>query len=111
PDSKFYQVQIHIVWKNVDYVYHLRIAAMVAFDLSGSNSLSQEIPNGLTTLLGLRYLNLSGNHLSGCIPEDIGNLVRLLGPLTEPALKQWFVREDTYSQSAADTCRPIDIQQ
>uniref|UniRef100_A0A453G8Z6 Leucine-rich repeat-containing N-terminal plant-type domain-containing protein n=1 Tax=Aegilops tauschii subsp. strangulata TaxID=200361 RepID=A0A453G8Z6_AEGTS len=45
-------------------------------DLSG-NSLSQEIPGGLTTLLGLRYLNLSGNHLSGCIPEDIGNLVLL----------------------------------
>ena len=50
---------------------------MVAFDLSGSNSLSQEIPNGLTTLLGLRYLNLSGNHLSGYIPGDIGNLVLL----------------------------------
>ncbi|VAH83211.1 unnamed protein product [Triticum turgidum subsp. durum] len=50
--------------------------AMAGIDLSG-NSLSQEIPNGLTTLLGVRYLNLSGNHFSGCIPEDIGNLVLL----------------------------------
>ena len=49
---------------------------MAGIDLSG-NSLSQEIPNGLTTLVGLRYLNLSGNHLSGYIPEDIGNLVLL----------------------------------
>ena len=76
PDRSSYEVQIHIVWKNVDYVYHLMIAAMAGIDLSG-NSLSQEIPNGLTTLVGLRYLNLSGNHLSGYIPEDIGNLVLL----------------------------------
>src|SRR4051812_16904247 len=54
PDSNGYQVQIQIVWKNVDYVYHLMIAAMAGIDLS-ANSLSQEIPDGLTTLLGLRY--------------------------------------------------------
>ncbi|VAH83258.1 unnamed protein product [Triticum turgidum subsp. durum] len=76
PDRYVYQVRIQIIWKNVDYVYHLMIAAMAGIDLSG-NSLSQEIPNGLTDLLGLRYLNLSGNHLSGCIPEDIGNIVLL----------------------------------
>ena len=76
PDRSSYEVQIHIVWKNVDYVYHLMIAAMAGIDLSG-NFLSQEIPKGLTTLVGLRYLNLSGNHLSGYIPEDIGNLVLL----------------------------------
>ncbi|KAM3334645.1 hypothetical protein ACQJBY_029218 [Aegilops geniculata] len=49
---------------------------MAGIDLSG-NSLSQEIPDGLTTLVGLRYLNLSANHVSGRIPEDIGNLVLL----------------------------------
>ncbi|XP_047054068.1 probable leucine-rich repeat receptor-like protein kinase At1g35710 [Lolium rigidum] len=76
PDQNDYRVQIHIVWKNVDYVYHLMIAAMAGIDLSG-NSLSQEIPDGLTTLLGLRYLNLSGNYLSGRIPKGIGNLVLL----------------------------------
>uniref|UniRef100_A0ACD5XEM4 Uncharacterized protein n=1 Tax=Avena sativa TaxID=4498 RepID=A0ACD5XEM4_AVESA len=70
------QVQIQIVWKNMDYVYGFMIAAMAGIDLSG-NSLSREIPNGLTTLVGLMYLNLSGNYLSGCIPEDIGNLVLL----------------------------------
>uniref|UniRef100_A0A8I6X5Y0 Uncharacterized protein n=1 Tax=Hordeum vulgare subsp. vulgare TaxID=112509 RepID=A0A8I6X5Y0_HORVV len=71
------QEQIQIVWKNVGYVYGFMIADMAGIDLSG-NSLSQEIPNGLTSLLGLRYLNLSANHLSGCISEDIGNLVRLV---------------------------------
>uniref|UniRef100_A0A453G8S7 Leucine-rich repeat-containing N-terminal plant-type domain-containing protein n=1 Tax=Aegilops tauschii subsp. strangulata TaxID=200361 RepID=A0A453G8S7_AEGTS len=75
-DPDFFGKRIHIVWKNVNYAYSLQISAVAGIDLSG-NSLSQEIPKGLTTLLGLRYLNLSGNHLSGCIPEDIGNLVLL----------------------------------
>ncbi|KAI5003026.1 hypothetical protein ZWY2020_027676 [Hordeum vulgare] len=79
------QEQIQIVWKNVGYVYGFVIAGMAGIDLSG-NSLSQEIPNGLTSLQATWYgwnhlsginLNLSANHLSGCIPEDIGNLVRL----------------------------------
>ncbi|XP_044978033.1 leucine-rich repeat receptor protein kinase EMS1-like isoform X1 [Hordeum vulgare subsp. vulgare] len=73
----YYQApQIQIVWKNVEYFYIMLRAGMAGIDLSG-NSLSEEIPNGLTALVGLRYLNLSGNHLSGCIPEDIGNLVLL----------------------------------
>ncbi|VAH83215.1 unnamed protein product [Triticum turgidum subsp. durum] len=71
-----YASRIPIVWKNVEHDYSLLIAGMAGIDLSG-NSLSQEIPNGLTTLVGLRYLNLSGNHLSGCIPEDIGDMVLL----------------------------------
>jgi hypothetical protein len=75
-DHYMYAEKIEIVWKNVDHVYNMMIAAMSGIDLSG-NSLTQEIPNGLTTLHGLRYLNLSGNLLSGCIPEDIGNLVLL----------------------------------
>nr|CDM85559.1 unnamed protein product [Triticum aestivum] len=75
-DKYSYQVEIHIVWKNVDHVYNLKIVAVVGIDLSG-NSLTLEIPNGLTTLGGVRYLNLSGNHLSGCIPADIGNMVLL----------------------------------
>uniref|UniRef100_A0ACD5WLG2 Uncharacterized protein n=1 Tax=Avena sativa TaxID=4498 RepID=A0ACD5WLG2_AVESA len=73
-DRYIYQVQIQIIWKNMDYVYGFLIAVMAGIDLSG-NSLSQEIPIGLTSLLGLRYLNLSGNHFSGRIPNDIGNLV------------------------------------
>ncbi|XP_037416840.1 MDIS1-interacting receptor like kinase 2-like [Triticum dicoccoides] len=75
-DHYMYAERIEIVWKNVDHVYNIMIAAIAGIDLSG-NSLTLEIPNGLTTLLGLRYLNLSGNHLSGSIPEDIGNLVLL----------------------------------
>nr|XP_020172750.1 probable leucine-rich repeat receptor-like protein kinase At1g35710 [Aegilops tauschii subsp. strangulata] len=66
--------QIQIVWKNVDYLYIMVMAGIAGIDFSG-NSLSQEIPNGLTTLIGIRYLNLSRNHLSGLIPNGIGNLV------------------------------------
>ena len=68
--------QTQIVWKGADHGFPILMVGIVGIDLSG-NSLSQEIPKGLTTLLGLRYLNLSGNHLLGCIPEDIGNLVLL----------------------------------
>nr|CDM85558.1 unnamed protein product [Triticum aestivum] len=76
PRQYLYQLRIQITWKNVDYVYRLLIASVAGIDLSG-NSLSQEIPKGITALIGLRYLNLSGNHLSDCIPEDIGNMVLL----------------------------------
>uniref|UniRef100_A0ACD5XAM4 Uncharacterized protein n=1 Tax=Avena sativa TaxID=4498 RepID=A0ACD5XAM4_AVESA len=75
-DDDAYVEQIQIVWKNMGYGYSTTITGMVGIDLSG-NFLSQEIPDGLTTLVALRYLNLSGNHLSGCIPKDIGNLLLL----------------------------------
>ncbi|CAD6247211.1 unnamed protein product [Miscanthus lutarioriparius] len=49
---------------------------MTGIDLS-SNSLSGEVPSGLTKLEGLRFLNLSRNRFSGCIPEDIGGFKNL----------------------------------
>nr|CDM85557.1 unnamed protein product [Triticum aestivum] len=94
PDSKFYQVQIHIVWKNVDYVYNLRIEAMVGIDLSGCipedignlvwlesldlsrNQLSGEIPSSFASLKSMSVLNLSSNGLSGRIPT--GNQLQTL---------------------------------
>ncbi|KAH7834589.1 hypothetical protein Vadar_017670 [Vaccinium darrowii] len=42
-------------------------------DLS-DNNISEEIPEEITSLLGLRSLNLSGNHLTGVIPKEIGNM-------------------------------------
>jgi hypothetical protein len=68
--------QLHIVLKNEGYLYNYTISFIVGMDLS-SNFLSQEIPKGLTSLVGLGYLNLSRNHLSGGIPRDVGNLVLL----------------------------------
>ena len=50
-----------------------RHAFVTGIDLS-SNSLSGEIPSELTSLRGMRLLNMSRNKLSGSIPKDIGNL-------------------------------------
>jgi hypothetical protein len=74
--GEFDREEIEIVWKNAGRVYNLWKGPVVGIDLS-NNYLSQEIPNGLTALLVLRYLNLSRNHLLGSIPKDIGNLVLL----------------------------------
>jgi hypothetical protein len=46
---------------------------MTGMDLS-SNLLTGDIPEELTYLQGLRFLNLSRNDLSGTIPESIGSL-------------------------------------
>ncbi|KAF3448153.1 hypothetical protein FNV43_RR08864 [Rhamnella rubrinervis] len=45
-----------------------------SLDLS-SNNFFGEIPQQLTTLMGLQSLNLSGNQLNGSIPGDIGNMM------------------------------------
>ncbi|XP_068639549.1 receptor-like protein EIX2 [Aristolochia californica] len=49
---------------------------VISLDLSGNN-LSGKIPEAIGDLLGLINLNLSGNQLSGKIPESIGNLHQL----------------------------------
>lgn len=56
--------------------FRTQLARFVGFDLS-ANRLSGEIPRGLTTLVGLSYLNLSQNHLTGDVPEDIDGLESL----------------------------------
>lgn len=71
-----YSEQLQLVWKNENYVYSKTITFIMGIDLS-CNLLSQTIPEGLTNLRGLRYLNLSRNQLSGDIPKDIGNLALL----------------------------------
>jgi hypothetical protein len=60
------------VTKHQEYQYAAHsIVYMVGIDLS-CNHLTGGIPDEITSLNGLRYLNLSWNYLSGKIPEDIG---------------------------------------
>ncbi|PUZ38715.1 hypothetical protein GQ55_9G218700 [Panicum hallii var. hallii] len=68
-----YQDRIDIIWKGQEVILQKILQLMTGIDLSG-NSLSQCIPEELTNLEGLRFLNLSRNNLSCGIPESIGSL-------------------------------------
>ncbi|XP_019439069.1 PREDICTED: receptor-like protein 12 [Lupinus angustifolius] len=57
-----------------DYIKILKL--VVNMDLS-ENKLVGSIPNGITLLNGLHFLNLSYNHLEGEIPEMIGDMKSL----------------------------------
>ncbi|KAK8935194.1 hypothetical protein KSP39_PZI013178 [Platanthera zijinensis] len=57
-------------------IYTSTLSLITSIDLSG-NSLSGEIPQTLTDLNGLINLNLSENHLTGKIPGNIGGMHEL----------------------------------
>ncbi|KAE8077199.1 hypothetical protein FH972_015784 [Carpinus fangiana] len=65
--------EILLIMKGAEYEYHSRLAFLVtSMDLS-SNNLIGEIPEELTGLYGIRFLNLSNNQLHGKIPEKIND--------------------------------------
>ncbi|XP_048232528.1 receptor-like protein EIX2 isoform X2 [Ricinus communis] len=65
-----------IVSKGRIVEYFSILGFVKSLDLSGNN-LSGDIPEVLTKLIGLQSLNLSDNLLSGRIPEDIGAMVEV----------------------------------
>ena len=65
--------QTVVFTKGREYVYETTIYLVHSLDLSGNN-LSGKIPDNITSLLKLSIMNLSMNHLTGKIPESIGNL-------------------------------------
>ncbi|RCV42583.1 hypothetical protein SETIT_9G227000v2 [Setaria italica] len=72
-DGSTYQDRIDIIWKGQELIFQRILQLMTGIDLSG-NSLSQCIPEEITNLEGLRFLNLSRNNLSCGIPKNIGSL-------------------------------------
>ena len=65
--------QTVVFTKGREYVYETTIYLVHSLDLSGNN-LSGKIPDNITSLLKLSIMNLSMNHLTGKIPKSIGNL-------------------------------------
>lgn len=72
-DGSNYQDRIDIIWKGQELIFQRILRLLTGIDLSG-NLLSKCIPEELTNLQGLRFLNLSRNQLSCGIPRDIGSL-------------------------------------
>jgi hypothetical protein len=72
-DGSIYQDRIDIIWKGQKLRFQRILELMTGIDLSG-NSLSHCIPDELTNLQGLQFLNLSRNRLSCGIPSSIRSL-------------------------------------
>lgn len=62
-----------VVMKRQELKYKSGFFDLVGIDLS-QNHLTGEIPDQITSLNGLLNLNLSWNHLTGSIPEKIGGM-------------------------------------
>ncbi|XP_027359517.1 receptor-like protein EIX2 [Abrus precatorius] len=65
-----------LAWKGKNREYGKILGLMTIIDLS-CNHLSGEIPNSITTLVGLAGLNLSTNNITGFIPNNIGDMQML----------------------------------
>ncbi|XP_037472393.1 receptor-like protein EIX2, partial [Triticum dicoccoides] len=72
---KYYD-RIDIIWKGHEQKFGKAIQLSTGIDLSG-NLLSRCIPEELANLQGIQFLNLSRNHLSCSIPENISSLTFL----------------------------------
>ncbi|GMI69652.1 hypothetical protein like AT2G34930 [Hibiscus trionum] len=75
--SEVFEGLIKVVTRGRDPEYSSVEANVNSIDLSG-NQLSGEIPDEMTNLLALRILNLSHNHLSGAIPTSLASLAALI---------------------------------
>lgn len=75
-NKDIYQGALTLFIKGREDMYESILYLVNSIDLS-NNSLSAEMPAGLTNLSRLDNLNLSMNHLTGKIPEMIGTLQRL----------------------------------
>ncbi|XP_058076005.1 receptor-like protein EIX2 [Magnolia sinica] len=74
--SSCYKENLFVSMKGLILEYTRKVSLVTCIDLS-RNNFSGEIPEGLTSLLGLHALNLSGNQLNGKIPDKIGKLALL----------------------------------
>ncbi|KAJ3672514.1 hypothetical protein LUZ60_007235 [Juncus effusus] len=72
-DSNYYIANMVVYMKGLELEYSTSLFFLKSIDLSGNN-LTGEIPQSITTLLGLINLNLSYNNLKGIIPIEIGKM-------------------------------------
>ncbi|XP_039135955.1 receptor-like protein EIX2 [Dioscorea cayenensis subsp. rotundata] len=76
PDRFAYSDSLLITAKGLQMEYFKVLSLVTSIDLS-SNNLSCDLPEELTKLHGLHFLNLSHNFFSGKIPESISDMEQL----------------------------------
>lgn len=72
----YYQDRLIVNTKGQSLMYTKTLSLVTSIDLSGNN-LSGTLPEEVTGLFGLVVLNLSRNHMTGHIPESISNMHQL----------------------------------
>ncbi|KAF2319634.1 hypothetical protein GH714_017748 [Hevea brasiliensis] len=72
-----YQENIYVTINGLGLTYTRTLSLLTSIDLSG-NHLSGDLPEAITKLVGLEVLNLSRNHIRGQIPKSISELHQLL---------------------------------
>ncbi|KAF3331435.1 Serine/threonine-protein kinase BRI1-like 2 [Carex littledalei] len=77
--SRDYNIRCNLKIKWKGKYYNFPTKYLTTIDLS-SNHLSGQIPEDITNLLGLVALNLANNYLDGNIPTTIGNMKQLESP-------------------------------
>ncbi|THU74710.1 hypothetical protein C4D60_Mb04t36260 [Musa balbisiana] len=75
-EGTYYTENIVVDAKGLRLYFTTVLSLVTSVDLSGNN-LSGEIPEELTKLHGLHFLNLSDNRFSGDMPQDIGAIGQL----------------------------------
>nr|XP_010911602.2 receptor-like protein 18 [Elaeis guineensis] len=74
--TSFYHESLLIITKGLELEYTSVLLLVTRVDLS-HNNLSGEVPDEITYLHGLHFLNLSENHFIGKIPENICDMRQL----------------------------------
>ncbi|KAH7517541.1 hypothetical protein FEM48_Zijuj09G0075900 [Ziziphus jujuba var. spinosa] len=74
--ERFYDNTAYFMWKGQEYKFDKTLGLLRLIDLS-SNRLTGHIPIQVTDLVKLKQLNLSRNHLSRAIPDSIRQLKQI----------------------------------
>ncbi|CAL9004192.1 unnamed protein product [Prunus brigantina] len=74
--GRYYDESLIVNLKGSPQKYTKTLSLVISIDLSGNN-LSGDLPEEITKLSGLVVLNLSGNQISGGILQDISKLTQL----------------------------------
>lgn len=72
----FFSDKLSLTWKGRNSEFRRFFGFLKAIDIS-NNHLTGEIPQSITSLVGLFFLNLSRNNLTAFIPDSFGRLVNL----------------------------------